>query len=180
VGFLLGTVGWEAGAKAGFDTNVSRSIDDGEGSGNVSAYGSYWKGHAAETRLDWTMGFVLHGAVYPSLPDVDYAAAMFSPGLEGAVPGEGWGGSPPPSGPRCSRKPWMPTPSRFRPGSTGRGPGFRPRTTRTGLGMANGARRRAVPGLRASGTVSESGSIKEVRMRSPTFGLEYPWAINIL
>ena len=73
--------GWETGAKAGFDTNLSRSIDDGEGSGYLSAYGSYWKGHAAETRLDWTMGFMVQGAVYPSLSEVDYAAAMLSPGV---------------------------------------------------------------------------------------------------
>jgi len=73
--------GWEAGAKAGFDTNLSRSIDDGDGSGYLSAYGSYWKGHAAETRLDWTMGFLIQGAAYPSLSDVDYVAAMLSPGV---------------------------------------------------------------------------------------------------
>jgi len=73
--------GWESGAKAGFDTNLSRSIDDGDGSGYLSAYGSYWRGHAAETRLDWTLGFIVQGAVYPSLSEVDYAAAMLSPGV---------------------------------------------------------------------------------------------------
>ena len=72
---------WEAGAKAGFDTNLGRSIDDGEGSGYLSAYGSYWKGHAAETRLDWTMGFIVEGVAYPSFTDVDYAAALLSPGV---------------------------------------------------------------------------------------------------
>ena len=77
----LACAGWEAGAKAGFDTNLSRSIDDGDGSGYLSAYGSYWKGHAAETRLDWTMGFTVQGAVYPSLSEVDYVAAMLSPGV---------------------------------------------------------------------------------------------------
>lgn len=73
--------GWEAGVQAGFDTNLSRSIEDGEGSGYLSAYGSYWKGHAAETRLDWTMGIIAQGAIYPSLSDVDYAAVMLSPGI---------------------------------------------------------------------------------------------------
>jgi hypothetical protein len=72
---------WEAGARTGFDTNLSRSIDGDDGSGYLSAYGSYWKGHAAETRLDWTMGIIVQGAVYPSLSDVDYAAAMLSPGV---------------------------------------------------------------------------------------------------
>ena len=75
------SAGWEAGARAGFDTNLSRSIEDGEGSGYVSAYGSYWKGHAAETRLDWTMGVVIQGAVHASLSDVDYAAVLLYPGM---------------------------------------------------------------------------------------------------
>jgi hypothetical protein len=73
--------GWEAGARAGFDTNLGRSIDDGEGSGFLSAYANYWKGHAAETRLDWTLGLSLQAASYFSLSDVDSAAATFSPGL---------------------------------------------------------------------------------------------------
>ncbi len=73
--------GWETGAKAGFDTNISRSVDDGEGSGYLSAYGSYWKGHSAETRLDWTLGVSIEGTAYPSLSEVDFAAATVSPGL---------------------------------------------------------------------------------------------------
>jgi hypothetical protein len=73
--------GWEAGTKAGYESNLSRSIDDGEGSGYLSAYGAYEKGHAAETRLDWTLGIMLQGAAYPSLSDVDYTAASLSPGL---------------------------------------------------------------------------------------------------
>jgi hypothetical protein len=73
--------GFEIGVKGGYDSNLSRSIDDGEGSGFVSAYGGYWKGHSGETRLDWTMGFIVQGAAYPSLSDVDYAAAMISPGV---------------------------------------------------------------------------------------------------
>jgi hypothetical protein len=73
--------GREVGTKAGFDTNLGRSIDGGEGSGFLSAYGSYWKEHAAETRLDWTLGLTLQGVSYFSLSDVDYAAATFSPGI---------------------------------------------------------------------------------------------------
>lgn len=72
--------GWEAGAKAGFDTNLSRSINDGEGSGFLSAYGSYWKGHAGETRLDWTLAASVQGASYFSLPDLDFAEATLAPG----------------------------------------------------------------------------------------------------
>jgi len=72
---------WETGAKAGFDTNVSRSINGGESSGSLSAYGIYWKGHSGETRLDWTLGAAVEGTVYPSLTDSDFAAATFSPGL---------------------------------------------------------------------------------------------------
>jgi hypothetical protein len=84
--------GWEAGVQTGFDTNLSRSIEGGDGSGYLSAYGSYWKGHAAETRLDWTMGVIVQGTVYPSLSDVDYAAVMLSPGIA-YIFRPGWTGS---------------------------------------------------------------------------------------
>ena len=85
-GFLLWGVtparaGWEAGAKAGYDSNLSRSIDDGEGSSFLSAQGGYVKGHSGESRMDWTMGFFVEGAFYPSIEDIDYASATFSPGL---------------------------------------------------------------------------------------------------
>ena len=73
--------GWEAGAKGGYESNLSRSIDDGEGSGFLSAYAGYTKLHSGETRLDWTMGFTVEGAFYPSITDVDSLSAMFSPGL---------------------------------------------------------------------------------------------------
>lgn len=73
--------GWEAGAKAGYDSNLSRSIDDEEGSAYLSVQGGYVKGHSGESRMDWTMGFFVEGAFYPSIEDIDYAAATFSPGL---------------------------------------------------------------------------------------------------
>jgi hypothetical protein len=73
--------GWEAGAKAGFDSNLGRSVDNGEGSAVLSGYGSYWKGHGAETRLDWTLGFSVQAAAYPSVSEVDFAGATVSPGL---------------------------------------------------------------------------------------------------
>ncbi|MGE5248561.1 MAG: hypothetical protein ACM3L8_09460, partial [Verrucomicrobiota bacterium] len=73
--------GWEVGVKGGFDTNLNRSISDKEGSGFVGAYGGYTKGHSAESRLDWTLGLTVQGYVYPSLSEVNYAAATVSPGL---------------------------------------------------------------------------------------------------
>jgi len=73
--------GWEAGAKGGYESNLSRSIDDGEGSGFLSAYAGYTKLHSGETRLDWTMGFTVEGAFYPSITDVDSLSAMISPGV---------------------------------------------------------------------------------------------------
>jgi hypothetical protein len=73
--------GWEAGVKGGYESNLSRSIDDGEGSAFLSAYAGYMKPHSGEARLDWTMGFTVEGAVYPSITDVDSLSAMFTPGL---------------------------------------------------------------------------------------------------
>jgi len=80
-GVTPASAGWEAGAKAGYDSNLSRSIDDGEGSSYLSIQGGYVKGHSGESRLDWTMGFFVEGAFYPSIEDIDYGSATFSPGL---------------------------------------------------------------------------------------------------
>jgi len=73
--------GWEVGAKGGYESNLSRSVDDGEGSGYVTAYGGYVKPHSGESRLDWTMGITVEGSVYPSLTDVNSLSATLTPGI---------------------------------------------------------------------------------------------------
>ncbi|NJD62941.1 MAG: hypothetical protein FIA93_09530 [Deltaproteobacteria bacterium] len=73
--------GWETGAKAGFDTNVSRSISGGESDEYLLGYVAYNREPSGETRLDWAFSAVGEAAAYASLNDLDYAAVTISPGL---------------------------------------------------------------------------------------------------
>src|SRR3989304_5958593 len=72
---------WELGSKAGFDTNVSRSVSGGKSDSYLLGYAAYGREPDGETRLDWSFSAVGGGAAYASLSDLDYAAIMFSPGL---------------------------------------------------------------------------------------------------
>src|SRR3972149_11273100 len=73
--------GGEAGAKVGFDTDVSRSISGGKSDSYLLGYAAYGREPDGETRLDWSFSAVGEGAAYASLSDLDYAAITFSPGL---------------------------------------------------------------------------------------------------
>jgi hypothetical protein len=77
----LAFAGWETGAKAGFDTDVSRSISGGESDEYLLGYAAYGREPSGETRLDWSFSAVGEAAAYASLNDLDYAAITFSPGL---------------------------------------------------------------------------------------------------
>jgi len=77
----LAFAGWETGAKVGFDTDVSRSISDGESDEYLLGYAAYGREPSGETRLDWSFSAVGEAAAYASLRDLDYAAITFSPGL---------------------------------------------------------------------------------------------------
>jgi hypothetical protein len=73
--------GWEVGAKAGFDTNVGRTVDDGDSDVVLLGYGAYLRQADGEKRLDWTFSTVLEGAAYADYTDLDYGSASISPGL---------------------------------------------------------------------------------------------------
>ncbi len=73
--------GWETGAKAGFDTNVNRAVNDGKSDGFLSGYLSYFKGASGESRLDWTLAATLEGTGFARLDELDYAQLTLAPGL---------------------------------------------------------------------------------------------------
>jgi hypothetical protein len=75
------SAGWETGAKVGFDTNISRSISDGESDQYLLGYAAYGREPSGESRLDWSFSAVGEAAAYASLSDLDYAAVTVSPGL---------------------------------------------------------------------------------------------------
>ncbi|MEW6719545.1 MAG: hypothetical protein AB1346_03755, partial [Thermodesulfobacteriota bacterium] len=73
--------GWEAGARAGFDTNVGRSVVDGEGDVFLLGYAAYLRPADGERRLDWTLSAMVEGTAYADLSDLDSGAASISPGM---------------------------------------------------------------------------------------------------
>lgn len=81
LGAGLAFAGWELGSKAGFDTNVSRSISGGENDAYLLGYASFSREPDGETRLDWSFSTVGECAAYARFDELDYAAATLSPGL---------------------------------------------------------------------------------------------------
>ncbi|MGB7630801.1 MAG: hypothetical protein WBM29_06910 [Candidatus Deferrimicrobium sp.] len=72
--------GWETGAKAGFETNVNRSVVDGESDTYLLGYGAYLRRGDGEHRLDWTFSAMLEGAAYAKADGMDYGSVSLAPG----------------------------------------------------------------------------------------------------
>jgi hypothetical protein len=72
---------WEIGAKAGFDSNVNRSVNKEDSDFLTTAYAAYSRQASGETRVDWTLKAILEGTVYADYSDLNNASASFSPGL---------------------------------------------------------------------------------------------------
>lgn len=73
--------GWETGAKIGFDTNVDRAEDGGEGDGFLAAYAAYLRPPSGERRYGFTLSASLEGAAFFDFTDLNYAALTASPGI---------------------------------------------------------------------------------------------------
>lgn len=73
--------GWETGGKAGYISNLSRSVNGGQGSTYLGGYAGYARTPTGESRIDWTLSAVAEGAVFTRLNDLDYAALTVSPGV---------------------------------------------------------------------------------------------------
>ncbi len=76
-----GIAGWEIGARAGFDSNVGRSVEGEESDVFLLGHGAYLRQADGETRLDWTFSAVVEGAAYADYSDLDYGSASVMPGL---------------------------------------------------------------------------------------------------
>ena len=75
------SAGWETGAKAGYISNLSRSVNGGEGSAYLGGYAAYARTPSGESRVDWTLSAVAEGAVFSGISDLGYAALTVSPGV---------------------------------------------------------------------------------------------------
>lgn len=72
---------WETGARAGFDSNINRSVNNKDGDFLATAYAAYSRQPSGETRVDWTLRAVVEGTAYADYSDLNYAAATISPGV---------------------------------------------------------------------------------------------------
>jgi hypothetical protein len=73
--------GWEAGARVGFDSNVNRSVKNGESDWYLGPYLSFLKEASGETRLGWTFAAAAEGAFFAGNNDLSYASLSLAPGL---------------------------------------------------------------------------------------------------
>jgi hypothetical protein len=73
--------GWETGAKAGFDSNVNRSLNDEKSDTFFSGYLSFSREATGESRLDWNLAASLEGTLFSSLADLNYGMVSLAPGV---------------------------------------------------------------------------------------------------
>jgi len=72
---------WEIGARAGFDSNINRSVNNEDSDFLATAYAAYSRQPSGETRVDWTLRAIVEGTAYADYSDLNYAAATISPGV---------------------------------------------------------------------------------------------------
>ena len=80
---------WEVGARGGFDSNVSLSVNDGKEDAYLTGYVSFFREPSGESRLGWHLASTLEGSAYLELNDLNGASASVAPGLT-FVPFPGW------------------------------------------------------------------------------------------
>ena len=73
--------GWETGVKAGFDSNINRSLEDEKSDTYFSGYISFAREATGKSRLDWTLAASLEGTLFASLADLNYGMVGLAPGV---------------------------------------------------------------------------------------------------
>ena len=76
---------WEIGARAGFDSNINRSVNNEDSDFLATAYAAYSRQPSGETRVDWTLRAIVEGTAYADYSDLNYAAATIAPGINIAI-----------------------------------------------------------------------------------------------
>ena len=72
---------WETGAVAGFESNIDRSVEDGESDTYVAAYAALIWEPSGESRIGWSGAATLEGTSFASNSDLNYALVSISPGM---------------------------------------------------------------------------------------------------
>lgn len=73
--------GWETGIRAGFDTDVNRSVTDKKSDGYLLAHLSYEKEYSDLSRLGYSLGASIEGSAYNRYRDLSYGRVSVSPSI---------------------------------------------------------------------------------------------------
>ncbi|MBN1380624.1 MAG: hypothetical protein JXA41_02995 [Deltaproteobacteria bacterium] len=73
--------GWETGVKAGYDTNVNRSLIDERSDSYLTGYLSFSREAPREKNLDWTFDVNLEASAYARLSDLNCVMLTVAPGV---------------------------------------------------------------------------------------------------
>ena len=87
--FSHALAGWETGVKAGFESNINRSVSDEKSDSYFSAYLSFAKEAGGKSRIDWNLYASLEGTLFSSLSDLNYGMVQLAPGVT-FFPYPGW------------------------------------------------------------------------------------------
>lgn len=71
---------WEAGGKAGYESNVDRRIGGGRGDGWLGGYAAFLREPSGESRLDWSLSAVAEGAAFARFDELDFVSVTVKPG----------------------------------------------------------------------------------------------------
>ncbi|MDY6843667.1 MAG: hypothetical protein SVW57_06205 [Thermodesulfobacteriota bacterium] len=72
---------WETGSRIGFESNIDRSIDDGESDTHITGYVSLVRGTDNESRINLLWVANLEGTVFTNLSDLSYGLVGLAPYL---------------------------------------------------------------------------------------------------
>jgi hypothetical protein len=72
---------WEIGGKAGYNSNVNRTVDGEEGDTSLGAHIQYAREVSGETRFDWTFGASLEGNSFLKNSDLSNGVIHLAPGV---------------------------------------------------------------------------------------------------
>jgi len=75
------SLSWEAGARGGFDSNLSLSLQDGKGDAYFRGALSFLREPDGESRIDWHLASTLEGTAYLEFNGLNGAALTAAPGV---------------------------------------------------------------------------------------------------
>ncbi len=72
---------WETAARAGYESNVDRAVDDGSGDMILAAHAEWVRMPSPGKRLGWTLAVLAEGVAYADYSDLSSLGAALEPGI---------------------------------------------------------------------------------------------------